>query len=164
MHRQIFDISKSELQRLLVTMTLRGIADKLNVDVRSVRRVADRYGLKSTFANRQSTPEEVDAIRQLLDEGKSVKAIAEKLQRSQNFVGNRVIEIRQGRPAPTSRQGTPISAPDRPTERPEDKLRGIVYGVPRPADNTPLVGARFCRHDISASQAGNGSAMCADAL
>jgi hypothetical protein len=83
-------IDEATMRQLVATHRFYEIARMYKCDVRLVGRLAQQYGLRSAFVAKAATAEEEARVRELLAAGWSVKAIAEELGRSQDFVQRRM--------------------------------------------------------------------------
>ena len=98
------DIDEAEFRALVAEYPLYVVAERLEMNRRTVTLMAERYGLASAAAPPRGTAEEWTRIQALAGEGCTITHIAKQLGRSQEFVARRLNRLARPTDAPTPRR------------------------------------------------------------
>ncbi len=157
------NIPESQLREMVKTMSFAAIAKHFGCDVRAIGKLAAACGWKTCHGKHPEKPGEVARIRELRALLWSVKAIADDLGRSQEFVARRIWRLENPeQPA----GGRPRVQNDWPVRNTTDKL--ALKGQPlfddvrlKQSVGEPVNGTRYARNKIEAC-IGTSAALCVE--
>lgn len=122
MTRRVID--EAQFRALVAIYPLYEVAERLEIGRRAVSVLAARYGLSSGFVSRGATAAEEARIHALAEEGLSVKAIAEEMGRSHEFVARRL----NGLAKPAEGCAPPSRTRRRAWPRPDTTIEAALGG------------------------------------